>query len=1047
MSHESNVSSRAPHIVGRAAEVGYLEQCLEAAMAGTRQVVFISGEAGIGKTTIVECFLQHLQHRTDLHLGQGQCIEQYGAGEAYLPLLEIGTRLCQGPNGEHALTLLRQYAPTWLVQLSGVISEVELEHLQRRLQGTTRERMLREAAEVMVRFTQEQGYVLVLEDLHWSDASTLEWLSYIAQRREPAKLLLIGTYRPQDALIRSHPLRGVIQELTARNRCEELRVTPLSEQSVSEYLSSRFSSTVTATPLPGLIHRRTGGNPLFVVNVIDDLLQQGVLRKEAGRWQVRNAEVDITKRVPNTLRQAIERQIERLPVTVQPLLEVASVAGVEFSAAAIAAGLRATVEEIDQQCEALARQGQFIEARGTEEWPDGTLSERYSFRHALYHAVLYERLTETQRVRLHRRIAERKELAYGQRVNEIAAEFALHFEKGYLYQKAVDYCQLASGAALERYARHEAAAFLTKGLQLLQRLPDSPDRRQQELEFNVTHGTVLIGAKGYAAPETERAYRRAWELCQQLGDTPQRFPVLDGLRHYYSMRGEQRIAYRIEEQLLTLAQQTQDSALMLWAYGSRGVTLLWLGAFVEARTHLESRLAFYESYQPRADLPRYGDPAVMGLSHLALALWMLGYPEQAKQKIQQALTLAQQLADAFNIAYAQTNGSLIYQHRREGAVAQELAEAVIPLATDHGLPFWLAAGHINRGWTLVEQGRTQEGIHEIEYGIRAWRATGAANAEPYFLTLLAEGHAKAGHAVEALAIVAQALARIEQTEEHCWEAELYRLKGELTLAGTRDWGRKTSSIQRQTRVVNKEQEDKQSPQVTDPQPPTSDPLLLFPHSPIDPFFDSSLRFQPLTRSPHSPTPNTFRHEGEYWTVTFAEKTCRIRHTLGMRYLAQLLSRPHEEIHVLTLVAEESHLTTPLAFGKPSAEVMQLGFTDAGDVLDPQARAAYRQQLRLLQEELAQAQTFNDSGRLEKLQEEIEFLTQELSQAVGLGGRARKAASVAERARVNVTKRIKIALRKLSEQHPTLGEHLTRTVRTGVFCIYRPLPQQFLTWEI
>ena len=338
-------------------------------------MVFVSGEAGIGKTTIVDAFLTGLRTgklgsgalppprnpsspipAPKVQMGWGQCIEQYGAGEAFMPLLEIASQLCSGPGAEPGRELLRQYAPSWLVQLPFLVDADAREALQRHLQGSTRERMLREAAEVLTIFTRQQGLVLILEDLHWSDTSTLEWLSYIAQRREPAKLLIIGTYRPTDVLVSGHPLRGVVQDLMVRNRGEELRVGPLSEQSVNEYLTQRFRGTLAASSLPGLIHRRTGGNPLFVVNVVDDLQQQGLLREEAGQWQVRGALLNLTENVPETLRQVIVRQVERLPASVQHLLEVASVVGVEFSAAAVAAGLQAAVKEIHQQCETVGRQ-------------------------------------------------------------------------------------------------------------------------------------------------------------------------------------------------------------------------------------------------------------------------------------------------------------------------------------------------------------------------------------------------------------------------------------------------------------------------------------------------------------------------------------------------------------------------------------------------------------------------------------------------------------------------------------------------------------------
>jgi len=205
---------------------------------------------------------------------------------------------------------------------------------------------------------------------------------------------------------------------------------------------------------------------------------------------------------------------------------------------------------------------------------------------------------------------------------------------------------------------------------------------------------------------------------------------------------------------------------------------------------------------------------------------------------------------------------------------------------------------------------------------------------------------------------------------------------------------------------------------------------------------------------HSPTPtaqplthNVFRYDGDYWTLTFNETTCRVRDTLGMHYLAHLLRHPREEVHVLTLAAEDAPLTASVPVAGAGTDTVQTGFTDAGEVLDPQARAAYRQRLRDLQEELADAQSFHDEGRIEKLQDEIEFLTQELAQAVGLGGRTRKAASVSERARVNVTKRIKIALRKISEQHPTLGGHLTQAIRTGTFCMYTPSLHRPVRWQV
>ncbi|MBI3800683.1 MAG: AAA family ATPase, partial [Deltaproteobacteria bacterium] len=371
---ETRDMARGTPLVGRESELTQLQTWFETALQGERQVVFVTGEAGIGKTTLVDAFLAQIRDRADVRITSGQCVEHYGPGEAYMPLLEATTRLCRGPGREQRIEALKRYAPSWLVQLPGLLDPEDRSHLQQHVQGTSRERMLREMAEAAELFTTQRGLVVVLKDLHWSDMATLDWLTYVARRREPAKLMILGTYRPTDVSAGDHPLRAVVQELTARGRGEELRVAPLSEPAVGEYLTRRFSRSVATSTLPGLIYQRTGGNPLFVVNVADDLLQQGIVREEAGQWQVHGDPLSVTESVPNTLRQAIGRQVERLPVAAQQLLEVASVVGVEFSAAALAAGLQATVEEVDRQCEALARQGQFILARGNEEWPDNTLS-------------------------------------------------------------------------------------------------------------------------------------------------------------------------------------------------------------------------------------------------------------------------------------------------------------------------------------------------------------------------------------------------------------------------------------------------------------------------------------------------------------------------------------------------------------------------------------------------------------------------------------------------------------------------------------------------
>ncbi len=349
-----NTQHPTPSLVGRETELAQLHHWLDKALRGERQLVFITGEPGIGKTTVVDAFLQQLAAGGDPWLGRGQCIEHYGAGEAYLPLLAALGRLCRGPEGQHLIALLSQHAPTWLVQMPALLSAAELEALQRKTQGATRERMLREMAEAVEALTAERPLLLWLEDLQWSDVSTLDWLALVARRREPARLLVIGTYRPMDVLVREHPLRALKQELQVHGYCTELLLDFLSEAHVAEYLAVRFGVGAVREPplqtLAKLIHRRTDGNPLFMVNVVNDLVARGVLVQSDGRWELQGRVEELKGGVPESLQQLIEQQIARLRPETQRLLEVASVAGAEFSAAAVAAGVETEVDVIEEQC-------------------------------------------------------------------------------------------------------------------------------------------------------------------------------------------------------------------------------------------------------------------------------------------------------------------------------------------------------------------------------------------------------------------------------------------------------------------------------------------------------------------------------------------------------------------------------------------------------------------------------------------------------------------------------------------------------------------------
>jgi len=665
-----------------------------------------------------------------------------------------------------------------------LVDDVTLDTLQRRVIGATRERMLREMAEAIEVLTTERLLILVLEDLHWSDASTIDLIASLARRREPARLLLIGTYRPAEALQPNHPLQTVTHELRLHGHCAELPLTRLSEADVGEYLAGRFAGTMLPPELMLLVHQRTSGNPLFMVNMVDYWLTQGVLVETDEGWTLRQGEAELGWGVPDNLRQLIEKQFDQLTRQEQQVLEAGSVAGVEFSAAAVAAGLAEELVHVEEYCQDLARRGLLLQPRQAQIWPDGTVAGGYGFAHTFYHEVIYNRVTAARRVQLHRRIGERQEAAYGAQARDHAAALAVHFERGRDYPRAVRYRQYAGENALRRSAYQEATAHLRQGLMLLLQLPDTPGRAAQELALQMMLGAVWGDLKGPAAPEVAQAYTRAWELCQQADEASRRVPVLLGLGASSIARGQFHLACEQAEHALRLSQQTEDSMSSAYAHMLLGHARFYLGELDAARMRLEQSLALYEPQQHRSRsiLLAREDPQVFGLARLASILWYLGYPDQALRRSQAALTLARELGHPYSLAMALIFAAGHHQRRREGHMTLVLAEEALAIAHEQGFALRYAEAMGLRGWALAQQGQGAVGIMQIRQGLAAERSAGIGTGQLYRLTLLAEAYGQLGQIREGLQVLEEALRRVDHAARRPWVAELQRLKGEFLLA-------------------------------------------------------------------------------------------------------------------------------------------------------------------------------------------------------------------------------------------------------------------------
>jgi predicted ATPase len=453
----------------------------------------------------------------------------------------------------------------------------------------------------------------------------------------------------------------------------------------------------------------------------------------------------------------------------------------------VSAGLGEGRADVETQLGELARRRQFIQDCGVQELPNGESVAWYGFIHALYQNVLYDRMPASRRVQLHRRIGEQEEEIHGERAGEIAAELAMHFERGSSYKQSVRYLQRAAENAMRRFAYKEAIGLSRRGLELVERLPEGRERVRQELSLHLTLGVPLTATEGYAAPDVCSAYTRARELCQQLGETPETLQVLWGLWSFLLVKAELGRARKIAEEFLCLA-ETRYSGHVMRGHGMIEITLTHLGEFAVARDYLENALLLHDPQRHRDESFRYTQtPEVATRGHGAWALWFLGQPDQALHRIQEALALTRELSEPHGLAHAFFFAATLHQFRREERMAFKYAEAALTVSSEHGLALYQAVAMIVRGWALNQQGQ-KEAIEQMRSGLDALKATGSELLRPHFLALLVEALSTSQQAEEGLRIADEALEMANRNGEGYYLAELYRLKGELLLLRAKDRG-------------------------------------------------------------------------------------------------------------------------------------------------------------------------------------------------------------------------------------------------------------------
>ncbi|MBV8771716.1 MAG: AAA family ATPase [Deltaproteobacteria bacterium] len=788
----AGVRTVASHFVEREAELAQLHEWLRQALCGKAHIVFVTGEPGIGKTALVEEFLRQEQLADEsLWIGRGQCIDHYGAGEAYLPVLDAIGRLCREPGGGRLLKLLDKHAPAWLAQMPGLLDSAEWKALQGRIASTTRERMLRELTDATEAISRERPLVLWFEDLHWSDYSTLEWLGFLGRRQDPARLLVLGTYRPVEVIVRAHPLKDLKQELQIHGLSKELPVSLLNEPAVMEYLTLRLAASdsfnldhrerlpadESQRMLAHMLYQRTDGNPLFMVNLVDYLTQQKV-RKTLGKAIGSSPGAALTDKdiePPPSLVLMVEHNMERLPPEEQAMLEGASVVGAEFGSAAVAAALQRPVTEVETYCGRLARQQQFIESLGAGELPDGTVTARFRFRHGLYRDVLYERVAPNWRVELHRRIAEREEQAYKENPENVAVELAYHYRLGGNRIKTVKYLELAAERATARRAYHEAEQHYRDAIETLCALPQSPERLRQELSLLLALGSTMGATHGVSAAETTQVYRRARSLADDAGSADSS-PLLWGLSVAAMGRGELRAALPMTRQLLEIGRSAPNSPGQFLAHTQYGCAYYFLGNLIGARKHLLKANETYRGDDLHA-LPF--TPAIIRLVMSGVTEWHLGYPERALHCAEEMVALARRSSDPMSLCMAYFNASQLYHLTRDWDRMLKATEQSQQMSAAARFPLNSAAGKIHLAYSRAQLGDTSGAAEQMLDGLSELAAMKWYVTRRMFFGWLTKVYMLTGDFKQARKCIEETL---EFTvEEMVFQPELLRLRGEVRL--------------------------------------------------------------------------------------------------------------------------------------------------------------------------------------------------------------------------------------------------------------------------
>jgi DNA-binding winged helix-turn-helix (wHTH) protein/tetratricopeptide (TPR) repeat protein len=771
-------------VVGREREIGIAVQALHDADEGRRQLLFVTGNAGIGKTTLIDSVVD----RAGAHawVGRGHCIEHYGNGEPYLPVMEALSGLGRHGDRRRLTQVLERYAPSWLLQLPTLLDPGDRTALQQRVLEPHCGRMLRELAEALEALdtmpyeTPAPVLVLVLEDLHWADASTLDLLRMLGRRRERARLLVVASYRPFESTATSSLLQGVVRDLCGQRLAQELLLESLGQTDVRCYLDHRFQPNTFPPALADRLHERTAGHPLFLAEVVRDLCARDTIVRGDVAWRCERDLPAVSATLPTSVRQLLAKEQDALSAEDRRVMQVASIAGFEFTAAAVAAALQSDPTEVEERCLRLARDQRFLRVAASEEWPDGTHSMRFAFLHELHQELWRDGVGLRRGEEWHRRIAERQEAAYGERAPEIAPALAIHFERGGDHDRAIAYRERAAALAMQRAATAEAKIHLNRAIEMLPRLADSAARERAELRLRIGGGTASVLAEGFASHDARTAFQRAYEIYQSNRDATELLDSMFGMCRSFWIVCELGRARELSDQMQVLVRRGTDPVHELAAHVAHGTVLATQGEFLGAAAVLSEGRDLARTIGRGTPIDVYaGDLEVICTSTLANTLQIAGYPDQAARHMQDVHRLRDERHHPVTVVCALYGAVLFHRFRGDTEPALVHAECLCRVANDHELPQYMLYADMHRGWALAAHGRGEEGMALLKGSVDVVRLSGADLFLPDVLALLAEASMMIGSRPEARDALDEALAVASRHGYGMLDAELHRLDGEL----------------------------------------------------------------------------------------------------------------------------------------------------------------------------------------------------------------------------------------------------------------------------